>query len=461
MKVLSNIRTKSIHKKIPGSVSPVLAYNRLYTKERYSFLFESLEPWGERGRYSFIGARPLLIFKTLGSKILVEQGGDTVQLSGNPFEVLKQILGQYRQNFRVQPFGGGAVGYIGYDAIRYLEKIPDKNQSQLNLPEIFLIFPEELIVFDHYLNYVDLIINSGDSGRVRVVSDIFMDCPPMVSSSRNTDTLRFSSNFDEDSFCKVVNKAKLYIKRGDVFQVVLSQRLYAETETDPFYIYQALRKTNPSPYMYYLKFDDCAVLGSSPETLVKLKDGVASSRPIAGTRPRGDTIKEDKALADELLDDEKERAEHTMLVDLARNDLGRVCRPGSVRPTELFRIERFSKVMHIVSDIEGRLNPGCDAVDLFCATFPAGTVTGAPKVRAMEIIDELEPVKREIYAGAIGYFDFWGNMDFCIAIRTIVIHQHKIFIQAGAGVVADSIPEREYLETLNKASALINAVNFR
>ena len=448
-------------KRLELKSSPVGVFEKVYNRDCFGFVYESLESMGERGRYSFIGARPFILFKSKGEDVEIDVMKKTYQEKGNPIDFLRRIVAEYRE-CPDTVFPGGAVGYIAYDGVRFFEDIPDGNPDEFAVPDTYFMFPSEIIVFDHEEGTIDIIVYSEKNNQERVeeLRSAVETCAeePVFRPRRPEAPLPFESNFTKDSYQEIVERAKEYVYAGDVFQVVLSQRFKCRVEKEPIRIYKALRLTNPSPYMYYLRLNDLYILGSSPEILVKLTDGVAISRPLAGTRPRGKTEKEDQSLEGDLLKDEKEVAEHIMLVDLARNDLGRVCEYGSVRVTELLQIERYSKVMHIVSHVVGQLMKGRDAFDLLRATFPAGTVSGAPKVRAMEIIDELEPSKRGVYAGAIGYFSFSGNMDMCIAIRTIVVKDGMGYIQAGAGIVADSVPEKEYLETLNKASALKKAV---
>lgn len=441
------------------NATPLTIFETLYPTEPYAFLYESLEQSGERGRYSFIGAKPSVIIKAKNFCTEIYEADKQVIKNGNPFEILRNYLGWVKNPLKLAPFSGGAIGYVAYDAIRYFEMVPDKNPDELNIPHIFFMFPEELIVFDHKKKIASIISDKKDAGHISYLCDILnskMDFKTKVELKNKS--IKYTSNFAPLEFCSMVERAKDYIFAGDIFQVVLSQRFKVNITTPAIDIYRALRITNPSPYMYYLKLADTTILGSSPEILIKLRNRTAISRPLAGTRQRGCDKNENTRLEKELLNDEKEVAEHIMLVDLARNDLGRVCECGSVKVTELLKIERYSKVMHIVSNVVGKLRRDCDAIDLFTATFPAGTVSGAPKIRAMEIIDELEPVKRGLYAGAIGYFDFTGNMDFCIAIRTILLKDSIAYIQGGAGIVADSIPENEYQETINKTKALIQAL---
>ncbi len=484
------------HRRIPASWPPVSAFEALYADQPFGFLYESLESDGKRGRYSFLGGKPYAVFKASGQDIEVRvRSGRTAgpgtgaadpewithRMEGHPLEVLRRLVNEARMDASVRPFSGGAVGFVSYDAIRRFERIPDANPDPMAVPEFLFMFPEEVLVFDHIEKTVDIVIHSDEPSEDRLIELMELcgslgDRPVMENASNpgpmtDTDVLPFPSRPDEASgpqsfraqttrleFESAVRRAKEYILAGDAFQVVLSQRFTFPVRTDPVRMYEALRLANPSPYMYYLALDDLRILGSSPEILVKAEAGLVSIRPLAGTRRRGRTEAEDLRLEAELKADEKERAEHVMLVDLARNDIGRVCRFGTVRASELFTVERYSRVMHLVSHVEGRLRPDKDAFDCFSACFPAGTVSGAPKVRAMEIIDELEPVRRGVYGGSIGYFDFGGNMDMCIAIRTLVLRGTEGSLQAGAGIVADSDPAKEYQETLNKARALFQAV---
>jgi anthranilate synthase component 1 len=389
-------------------------------------------------------------------------------------------MGRYRpvRQPDLPRFIGGAVGYMSYDAVRRFERLPDDNPDELNLPELAFMIAHTLVVFDHARQRLQVVANADltrsdvRTAYRRAVSRIdevvarlnapLPEIPPPSEVPHNG----LESNFSQAEYRELVEKAKEYIAAGDIFQVVLSQRLSRRTSAHPFGIYRALRMHNPSPYMVFMRFPGglgqppLHIISASPEMHVRLEEGVAELRPIAGTRWRGQTVEEDIALAEELLEDEKERAEHIMLVDLGRNDLGRVCEYNTVRMEELMVVERYSHVMHIVSDVRGKIKPGQDAFDLIRATFPAGTVSGAPKVRAMEIIDELETTRRSIYAGIIGYIGYDGTMDSCIAIRTVVMQGDRVHIQAGGGIVADSHPQREYEESWNKAKALAEAVDY-
>jgi anthranilate synthase component I len=452
------------HRKIQASCAPAALYERLYAGEPYGFLYESLESTGRRGRYSFLGGKPYAVFTSTSDRIEITTGGETHRMRGNPLDALRTLVREARMDASVRPFSGGAVGYVSYDAVRFFEPVPDGNPDPAPVPEFFFLFPGEVLVFDHLEKTVDLVLHSDAPAeeRLEFLSAECRSCPDLPAPVRPAGAGGrdgFESNVTAAAFKESVARAKEYILAGDIFQVVLSQRFSFPVRCDAFRMYEALREANPSPYMYFLRLGDLRLLGSSPEILVKVLDGQVFIRPLAGTRRRGATAEEDESLGRELLADPKERAEHVMLVDLARNDIGRVCRYGTVIPRDLFSIERYSKVMHMVSNVEGTLRPGADAFDCFAACFPAGTVSGAPKVRAMEIIDELESVRRGVYAGSIGYFDFGGNLDMCIAIRTLVLRGDTGTLQVGAGIVADSDPEHEYQETLNKAKALFQAVN--
>ena len=457
--------------------TPVSAFNKI-DRGKFGYLLESVEGGEHIARYSFLGSNPSIIFKAKGRHItLIDRGRlREYDVKGNPLDELSRILGEYKvvEIPGLPRFCGGAVGYVSYDSIRYMEKIPCKNHDDLNLPDLYFVITDTILIFDHINHTIKVVYNVdvGDDPE-----DAYKQAQKKIASLVNQIIQPYSlaaverivpdeepeihSNFSKDEFEKAVEKSKEYIRAGDIFQVVLSQRFEVETHTEPFNIYRALRSINPSPYMYYLKFGDLAIVGSSPEILVRYEDGIAEVRPIAGTRPRGSTLKEDEALEKELLADPKERAEHIMLVDLGRNDLGRVCDYGTVQvqENELMFIERYSHVMHIVSNVAGKIRKENTAFDVFKAAFPAGTVSGAPKIRAMEIIDELEKTCRGPYAGSVGYFSFSGNLDMAITIRTIVINKGKCYVQAGAGIVADSVPETEYQETKNKARGMIKAIS--
>ena len=454
--------------------TPVSAYLKIRGNSKYSFLLESIEGGEKIARYSFLGAAPFKIFRSKGDRITIEDRitGATEQMRDEPIAHLRRLVNQYRSApvKDLPRFTGGTVGYVSYDAIRLIEDIPDRTKDDLDLDEIVFLFFDTILVFDNLSHKMFLICNipvdgTGNlneeyqkaQGKIEDLERLLLrPIDPLLSTGESR--CEVTSNTKKEEFLKGVRRAKEYILAGDVIQVVLSQRFETEVSVDSFDIYRMLRIVNPSPYMYYMALNGVEIAGSSPELLVRFENGVVETRPIAGTRPRGSTDAEDKTLEKELLSDQKEQAEHIMLLDLGRNDLGKISEYGSVEVTELMSVERYSHVMHIVSNVNGRLKKGADQFDALFACFPAGTVSGAPKIRAMEIIDELEPTKRSIYAGAIGYLDLSGNLDSCIAIRTILFKDGKAYIQAGAGIVADSVPEREFEETVNKAKAMIEAI---
>ena len=465
-KILPVVRTTQI-----DGLSPDAAWLKLCSTERYSFLLESMEGEEKVARYSFLGWDPFVIFRSKGRHVEVRRDGRRTVSRGDPVEALKNVLRGFNHPPRgaLPRFSGGAVGFFGYDTVRFFEDLPDRNPDDLGLPDSCFIFPRMVLVFDHksgLLTVIAHVVGSEREAQRRARRDIDqvlkrlagIRSEPGSAVVRGSERIKVESNVTRKEFEKAVERAKQYIKTGDIFQVVLSQRLKVEMTTDPFQIFRTLGMTNPSPYMFYLHFDRLKVVGSSPEALVRVTNAAVETRPLAGTRPRGKTARQDQAMIRDLMADEKERAEHIMLVDLGRNDLGRVCRYGSVRVTELLGIEKYSHVIHLVSNVVGDLREDRNEFDVLRAAFPAGTVSGAPKVRAMEIIEELETTRRGIYAGAVGYVDFSGNLDTCIAIRTIVVKNHTAYIQAGAGILADSVPEREYLETMAKARALMEAM---
>ena len=476
---------------LADTLTPVVAFLRIRSGGRPAFLLESVEGGESIGRYSFLGTDPFRSIRAFGSKVEVRshsRGGEEEVVCREEksfFRLIEEEIGRYRSVdvHGLPPFEGGAVGYINYDSIRLIEKIPDSHPREDALPDALFNFYENLIAFDHARHRLLLIANvlpevAGatadrnhrelwDEAQERLdgLEDLLTErvdgeewpgrIPELPPASIATD---MESNFSPEDFEKAVVRAKDYIAAGDAFQIVLSQRFQRPVTVDAFEVYRVLRALNPSPYLFFLQLEDTAILGSSPETLVRVEDRKVTVHPIAGTRPRGKTVEEDLALEKDLLADQKELAEHRMLVDLGRNDVGRVARFNTVKLTSYLTIERYSHVMHIVSEVEGELRDGVSSLEAFEAGFPAGTVSGAPKIRAMEIIDELEPTRRGVYAGAVGYLDFAGNLDTCIAIRTIVIHKGVARIQAGAGIVADSVPETEYMETVHKATALFEAL---
>ncbi|MBI5188392.1 MAG: chorismate-binding protein [Nitrospirae bacterium] len=496
--------------------TPVSAYLKLGGTP--SFLLESVVGGEKWARYSFLGSKPSKVIRGWGRKIEIRDNGQEPQIFevDDPIEVIKkEIIACMPVEIKGLPrFYGGLVGYIGYDMVRFFEIIPDEGRPGLNLPDMFFMVTDTMLIFDSLRQKIKVVSNAHINNKSpeeayreaiekidsiierlkepiehRAQSTLSLTLPPIIKSppplsspayggriwwgrgggqgwggDSELRTLNFelhgyaSSFVTKEAFEGAVLRAKEYIMSGDVVQVVLSQRFECESKVEPINIYRALRVINPSPYMYYLDTGDASLVGSSPEILVRLEGKKIVLRPIAGTRRRGETEIEDKVLEEELRKDTKEIAEHIMLVDLGRNDVGRVAEIGSVNVTELMTVERYSHVMHLVSNVEGDLKDGLDAFDVLEACFPAGTVTGAPKVRAMEIIEELEPTKRGPYAGAVGYFSYSGNMDTCITIRTLIIKDGKVYVQAGAGIVADSVPEREYTETVNKAMGMMRAV---
>jgi anthranilate synthase component 1 len=466
--------------------TPVSAFKKLDCGG-YSFLFESTEKNDVSGRFSFIGLNPRVVMQSHGREVQIIEGEKQhrVQISRGPVDEVQKLMSRY--HFASLPelprFAGGAVGFIGYEAIHFFEpKVPLPHQDELGLPEALLMIPSVILIFDHRLRSLKIVVNAFlDDGGVETVysralksineiarklaEPIHLPLIPIAadelqSTERDASLQSYQSNFEPDDFKRAVNRAKDYILAGDIFQVVLSQRFESSFSGTPLDFYRCLRFINPSPYMFCLNFGaDFSLVGSSPEMHVRLTGDTLEIRPIAGTRPRGHTPAQDEANAGQLLADPKERAEHIMLVDLARNDVGRVAEPGSVRVTEFMQIERYSHVMHIVSNVVGRLRKDCTVFDAVRATFPAGTVSGAPKIRAMQIISELEQTRRGCYAGAIGYFGFDGNFDSCIALRSVVLKKQHAYVQAGAGIVADSDPQREYEETVNKARAMMKALS--
>jgi anthranilate synthase component 1 len=441
--------------------TPISLFRKLAGKERYAFLLESAERGEVLGRYSFIGYKPTLVWET-------KNGED-------PLKPLRQYVLSKKAPLMegLPPFLGGAVGYIGYDAIRIWERLPNWQIDDLRLPTSIMMLFHTVLIIDHLKRELTIVKmaevgDDADSAYEQAINSIDELKRMLLNQGRNSNGVvlekgrkikgEIEKSISDEDFLKAVERAKGYIEIGDIFQVVLSRRFALPFEGNPFDVYRILHSINPSPYMFYLKMGDLELAGSSPEIMVRVQNGVVTQRPIAGTRPRGKTPEEDKRLESELLADEKERAEHLMLVDLARNDVGKVCEYGSVVMPRFMVIERYSHVMHIVSYVEGKLREDKDALDSLQASFPAGTVSGAPKVRAMEIIEELEPVRRGPYSGVVGYLSFNGNLDTCITIRTAVFHKGKVYVQAGAGIVADSNPQRELLEIENKAKALIKAI---
>jgi len=476
-----------VYRRLVGDVlTPVQAFKKLDLSPA-ACLFESVIGGEKVGRYSFLASNPYLQIEASGTAVTVsrvdpadESMWSTESLeSDNPLEVLREHVQSMSVAHleELPPFVGGAVGYAGYDTVRYVERLPNAPNDDRQLPDLWFALYDHMVVFDHVQKTVIVLaladVRDKDPAALqaahvqagRRVDAIVEQLEEPVSELRLDDvsiegkvSLAYESNVSKSEFEVAVGKCIEYIRAGDIFQVVISQRLETPLEVPPFELYRTLRVVNPSPFMFYLRTPKTTLVGSSPEIMVRVVDDRVTVRPLAGTRPRGSTEQEDQALAEELLADPKERAEHVMLVDLGRNDVGRIARYGSVEISDVMVIERYSHVMHITSNVNGQLRDDCDSFDALAACLPAGTVSGAPKVRAMEIIDELEPTRRGPYAGAVGYLDFAGNMDTCIALRTVVINDGVAYVQAGAGIVADSVPELEYQETLNKARGLLKSI---
>ena len=454
-------------------LTPVSAFLKVAEHSDYAFLLESVEGGEHMGRYSFLGKDPFLILRGREGQTVTERAGVTSD-SEKPFvETLREIMNSYQSPFvpGLPRFTGGAVGYLGYDTAAWFEPSTKRpNDTPIDRDDAGFMLFDTVLAFDHVQHRILLIANARISGDEDLRSLYQFACAKIEFLERELEralsikrpdggsAVNLVSNMAQDTYEGIVKKAKEYIAAGDIYQVVLSQRFEAEIGVDAFTVYRALRHVNPSPYMFFIRMGDRSIVGSSPEMLVRVEGRHAITHPIAGTRPRGKSEEEDIRLGEELKRNEKEKAEHVMLVDLGRNDIGRVCDYGTVRVPTFMTLERYSHVMHLVSVVEGQLAEGRDRLDALVSCFPAGTVSGAPKVRAMQIINELEPTRRGLYAGAVGYLDFAGNLDFCIAIRTILLENGKAYIQAGAGIVADSNPTAEYEETRDKARAMIRAL---
>ena len=472
-----------IYAELPADLdTPLSAFLRLRPGP-YAFLLESVEGGEKWARYSFLGSDPLMIFTAKGNRVTLRgHNGRTERLSGNPFQALRALLARFHPVAvpGLPRFQGGAVGYIAYDMVRHVERLPKLTRDDQGLPDAVFLLTDSLLVFDNLRHRLLVIANahvektdpaSLDRAYNAATRKIGMLLAKLSRPTRNPPPLvlpaaeplvalgeeGFESTLDQAAFTERVRRAKEYIASGDAYQIVVSRRLETRLPADPFRIYRALRTINPSPYLFFLRLGKTTIVGSSPEVLVRVEDGRVEERPIAGTRPRGGDEAEDARIEAELRRDPKERAEHVMLVDLGRNDVGRVSRLGSVEVSEFMVVERYSHVMHLVSHVRGKLAPGRDALDVLEACFPAGTVTGAPKIRAMQIIEELEPTRRGPYAGAVGYVSYSGNLDSCITIRTILCHGDRASVQVGAGIVADSDPKSEWLETMSKARGLVLA----
>ncbi len=456
-------------------LTPVSAFLAVAEDEPHCFLLESVERGEQIGRYTFLGARPYMRVCARGNQVTLERGSRREQRSGNVFKTLKELLRAHRAAHLpgLPPFTAGAVGYFAYDAVRRLENIGDRAKDDLSVPDCMLMFFDRLLAFDHLRHQIHIIATADVSKESpkraydRALKDIAAIEKRLAAGLRpahwqkakaKKGNLKVHAGTSRERYLRSVEQAKEYIAAGDIFQVVLSQRVDFQPDVPPFNLYRALRTVNPSPYMYFLRMGDMHVLGSSPEMLVRVTGPKLEYRPIAGTHPRGKDEAADAQLEQQMRSDEKERAEHVMLVDLGRNDLGRVSEYGSVKVRDLMYVERYSHVMHLVSALEGRLRADLDALDAFAACFPAGTLTGAPKVRAMQIIEELEPTRRGVYGGSVLYADFTGNLDSCITIRTMFMKGKHAYLQAGAGIVADSDPAKEFQESMNKAQAVMRAV---
>jgi len=489
------------------NIKPVDVFERLFKDRPYPFLLESGIRHPVHGRYSIMGSGPFLRFKSKGRHIEINENGKTRHLEGNPFNILKGLLAKFcraspattpmdigaidrtpmeseprwsddsvglrtiasetsglrtvTSKAKALPYIGGAVGYFAYDLGAHIEKLPNIAKDDINLPDCYICFYHNCLIFDHIQNRAFIVGQDTDeliSSLKNIENKPKKEIISHISSKQSGKSGGLTSNFTYSSYIKAINRAKHYISWGDIYQVNLSQRFVTQIETPPFELYKRLRRVNPAPFSAFLDYRDFAVVSSSPERFLKVQDGIVQTRPIKGTRPRGKTVAEDRKLGRELLKSEKDRAELVMIVDLERNDLGRVCKYGTVRVKELVALEKYPTVFHTVATVEGNLYKGKDAIDLLRATFPGGSITGAPKIRAMEIIEELEPTKRNIYTGAIGYLSFNGNMDLNIVIRTFIIKGNRAYFQVGGGIVADSNPEDEYQETLDKARALITAL---
>ena len=461
-------------KKVKGN-NQILNLIDNFLNEKNSFVFESVEKGVIRGRYTIFGRKPDKIWEFNGkNSYTVDKFNKKKKIEGDPKKNIEKIIEDFKFKTpkNLPPICSLISGYFSYDIIRYLEKIPNTCKDDLTLPDVRIIRPRVLIIHDNLRKKIFYIVNVFKDEKIKDYKNKYLDIKSELNflmslseinsikkiNKNKKINLRIKSNTSKEKFISIVNKAKKYIKIGDIFQVVLSQRFESRLTKEPLEIYKKLRVTNPSPFMYFFNFEDFQIIGASPEILVRLRNNQITIRPIAGTRPRGKNNKQDKFLAKDLLSDKKELSEHLMLLDLGRNDVGKVAKVNSVKVTEKFKIEKYSHVMHIVSNVIGIFNKKYSKFNSLLSGFPAGTVSGAPKIRAMEIIDELEKTKRKIYAGGIGYFSANGEFDTCIALRTALVKNDKFYVQAGAGIVADSKPENEYKETINKAKALLNAL---
>lgn len=473
-KALTDHRLAPVFREVlSDTCTPIHIFHALQENEETCFILESVENSQQWGRYSYIGIRPKAeIMMKNGFLSFRRDGTSTKSPIENPIAFLSCLMEEYHSAvFPDQPkLTSGLIGYFAYDTVRYMEKkLSNPPEDDLDMPDCHLFLYDEIIAFDHLSNKAVIILNISQKGdtetqyracekRAEELAEILRSYVPAPKSRKPTGDLQVRSNVTKQDFLDNVEKAKEHILGGDIFQIVLSQRFELDQPPEPFDVYRMLRATNPSPYLYFFKHPDYQIAGASPEMLVNVTNGVVFTKPIAGTMPRGKTPEEDQNLEQSLRADPKERAEHTMLVDLGRNDIGKICEFGSVDVTDFMKIERYSKVMHMVSDVQGKLRDDKTAIDALLAVLPAGTLSGAPKVRAMELIDELENKRRGLYGGTVGYLGFDGNINTCIAIRTVLFKNQKAYVQAGAGIVADSVPEKEFAETQNKALAVINAI---
>ena len=468
MMIIEGDKIISMSVELDGDMeTPVGLYKKL-CKNKKGFLLESVEEGARWGRYSFIGRNHIMEIVAYGDRTEIIKDGEAIERRGNAIDVVQEILEEYKTNgYEEEGLTSGAVGFIGYDLIKNIHGVKDSNQDNIQTPDLHLFVPSEIIRYDHLKQKIKITVNMEKNGDYlekgkKALENIRKDIVEVSINNREKSIFKgskvYDSNETKDSFMKKVEEAKNYIEKGEVSQVVLSQRFAFDTKMDPFEAYRKLRKTNPSPYMYYMDFGAYQIVGSSPEMLIKSTGKTLETCPIAGTRPRGKTPEEDARYGKELLGDKKEREEHIMLVELSKEDLGKLCKAGTVEVDKYMEIQRYSHVIHIVSHVMGEKVEGLKLYDLIDTCMPAGTVSGSPKKRSMEIIEELEGHKRGIYAGAVGYVGFDGNMDFCITIRTIVFKEEKAYIQAGAGIVSDSKPESEYEETIRKAKALMECI---
>ncbi|MBS4210316.1 anthranilate synthase component I [Bacillus sp. FJAT-50079] len=460
------MQTKKVNfkmKKLNGDVlTPINVFLRLEGKKK--FLLESSLKHSEQGRYSFIGVNPSMEIVGEGKIARVSLADGTVvkEEKGLPLSILQSALPKLELEELPFPFYGGAIGYVGYDAIRQYREIGEELSDEIEMPDVHFMVYEDVVVFDHLAQAIYLLSIDLHDQRTEVELEKRLELLEKQISQRETDEsladcrIDFQPLMEKEEFVRRIEQAQAYVKNGEVLQVVLSQRMVGDVKADPFHFYRVLRNSNPSPYMFFVDFEKYVVLGASPESFVKSKGRLVSTNPIAGTRPRGETAEEDKEIAAELLADEKELSEHRMLVDLSCEDMGHICTPDSVEVASYMKIEQYRHVMHIVSEVEGKLAEGKSGLDALISCLPAGTVSGAPKTRAMQIINDLEEAKRGVYAGAIGYVNANGDIDFALAIRSLIIKEKRAYLQAGAGIVTDSIPEKEYMETINKAKALLN-----